>query len=322
VVLGIAEAGFFPGMVLFFTYWFPASERARTGALFMMASPVAVIVGAPISQALLTLDGVLGLRGWQWLFLVEGFPAVVLGVLALYVLTDRPEEARWLTPDDRAWLSKTMADERAVRATVGHTSVMRGVATLQFWLVCAVFFLNSIVNYGMFLWLPKLLEDVTGFEGWRLSVVTTIPFAVALAAMVIVGRASDKSGDRTRYVAGCALATAVGLLIAVSFQAEVWLLVLGFTVAQMAIRSLAGVFWAIPPQILGGAAAAAGIAVINALGNLGGFVGPTLIGTLLAWTGGYTGGLLALTGVLVLEAVLVLRVRVPRLDTTRPAQQD
>lgn len=314
VVLGIAEAGFFPGMVLFFTYWFPASERAKTGALFMMASPVAVIVGAPISQVLLSLDGVLGLRGWQWLFFVEGLPAVVLGVLALRVLTDQPEHATWLPDRERRWLADTMNAERRARARAGHATVRGGFMTAQFWLVCAVFFLNSIVNYGMFLWLPKLLEDVTGATGTWLSVITAIPFVVALAGMVFVGRASDRSGERTRYVAGCAIATAIGLLVAVSFQRETWLLVLGFTVSQMALRSLAGVFWAIPPQLLGGAAAAAGIALINALGNLGGFVGPAIIGALLDLTGGYTGGLLVLTAVLVLEAILVMQVRLPRLD--------
>ena len=312
VLLGIAEAGFFPGMVLFFTYWFPASERARTGALFMMASPIAVIIGAPLSHALLRLDGTLGLHGWQWLFLVEGAPAVILGVLALFVLTDRPDDAAWLPPDDRAWLARTMAEDRAARNAAGQTSLKHGFASPQLWLLCTVFFLNSIVNYGMFLWLPKLLEDVTGARGWYLSVITAIPFLVALVGMVFIGRASDRSGERTRYVAGCALATAVGLVIAVSFQRQTALLVLGFTVAQMALRSLAGVFWAIPPQLLGGAAAAAGIAVINAIGNLGGFVGPTLIGALYDRTGSYSSGLLALTAVLVLEAALVLRLRVPR----------
>ncbi len=178
-----------------------------------------------------------------------------------------------------------------------------------------MFFLNSIVNYGMFLWLPKLLEDVTGAQGLRLSVIIAVPFIAALAAMVIVGHASDRSGERTRYVAGCALVTGLGLVIAVSFQHSTWLLVLGFAVSQMALRSLAGVFWAIPPAILGGAAAAAGLAVINSVGNLGGFVGPTLIGALHDMTGGYTGSLLVLTGVLVVEAMLVLRARVPREGT-------
>jgi ACS family tartrate transporter-like MFS transporter len=312
VVLGIAEAGFFPGMVLFFTYWFPASERAKTGALFMMASPIAVIIGAPLSNAILELDGWLGLHGWQWLFLIEGLPAVVCGTLALWTLTDRPDQATWLAEPDRAWLVGTMEAERQARRAAGPTSLVGGVANPQLWLLCGVFFLNSIVNYGMFLWLPKLLQDVTGATGLRLTMITTAPFLAALVAMVYVGRWSDRVGERRLVVAGCAVATAIGMIIAVRFQTSTPLLVVGFAIAQMGLRSLAGVFWAIPPQILGGAAAAAGIALINAIGNLGGFVGPTIIGALLDATGAYTGGLLALTGVLLAEALLVLVVRVPR----------
>ena len=311
VLLGIAEAGFFPGMILYLTYWIPAADRARTGALFMMAAPVAVIVGAPVSEALLKLDGRLGLHGWQWLFLVEGLPAIVLGLAALRVLTDRPEVAEWLPPGDRQWLARTMADERAQRETLGHTSLRRSLTSGRVWLLCAVFFMNTVVNYGIFLWLPKLLEDVTGMKGFALSTLTAVPFAAALAAMVLVGRHSDRTGERRLHVAVCALTTAAGLLLAVASRNDVWILVLGFTVSQMALRSLAGVFWAIPPQILGGPAAAAGIALINAIGNLGGFVGPTLVGLLHDLTGGYSGALLALTGVLVIEALLVLRVRLP-----------
>jgi len=208
VLLGIAEAGFFPGMVLFLTYWFPASERARTGALFMMASPIAVIVGAPISTAILRLDGWLDLAGWQWLFLVEGAPAVVLGVLTLFVLSDRPEKARWLDDAERRWLTETMAADTASRQAHGLTTIRAGLADAQLWLLCAIFFLNSIVNYGIFLWLPKMLEDLTGTEGFLLSAITALPFLVALVAMVLVGQSSDKSGERRLYVAGCALANA------------------------------------------------------------------------------------------------------------------
>lgn len=312
VLLGIAEAGFFPGMVLFLTYWFPASERAKTGALFMMASPIAVIVGAPISTAILRLDGWLGLEGWKWLFLLEGMPAVLLGVLTFFVLADRPEEASWLEPREREWLAATMAADRASRQAHGLTSIGRSFVDPQVWLLCGVFFLNSIVNYGIFLWLPKLLEDVTGTEGFLLSAITALPFLVALVAMVVVGRHSDRTGERRLYVAGCALANAIGLLIAVSFQGSLWMLVLGFAISQMALRSFAGVFWAMPPALLGGTAAAAGIALINSLGNLGGFVGPTLIGRLLDTTGGYTVGLAALIAVLIVQALLVLQVRPQR----------
>jgi len=307
VLLGVAEAGFFPGIVLFFTYWFPASERARTGALFMTASPVAVIIGAPLSTWILRLDGIGGLRGWQWLFLIEGVPAVLLGLIVLAVLTDRPEDAGWLPPVEREWLARRMADDRAARGTAGHGTSASLFTSRTLWLLCAVFFLNSIVNYGMFLWLPKLLADVTKLEGFALSATTAVPFAVALAAMVFVGRSSDRRGQRQRFVAACALATAAGLVIAVSFQRQTWLLVSGFAIAQIGLRSGAGVFWALPAELLGTTAAAVSIGLINAFGGVGGFVCPTLMGAVLDATGGYTGGLLALAGVLVIETILILR---------------
>ncbi|MGH9370657.1 MAG: MFS transporter [Vicinamibacterales bacterium] len=311
VLLGVAEAGFFPGIVLYLTYWIPAAERARTGALFMMAAPVAVIVGAPLSEALLMLDGRLGLHGWQWLFLFEGLPAVVLGILALNVLTDRPQLATWLPPVEREWLVATMGEEHARRQAVGHASLRASLASGRLWLLCGVFFMHNVVNYGIFLWLPKLLRDVTGAEGFTLSAITAAPFVVALVAMVSVGRHSDRTAERRLHVAACALTTAAGLVLAVAFQGNIWLLVLGFTFSQIGLRSFAGVFWAMPPQLLGGTAAAAGIALINAIGNLGGFVGPSVVGTLFDLTGSYTGGLLAFTAALIIEAALVLGLRLP-----------
>ncbi|MEO6238168.1 MAG: MFS transporter [Vicinamibacterales bacterium] len=317
VLLGVAEAGFFPGIVLFLTYWIPASERARTGALFMMAAPVAIIVGAPVSELLLSLDGRGGLAGWQWLFVVEGFPAVVLGFLALRVLTDRPEEARWLAAREREWLSRTMAAERAGRASQGHASVLGGMRSPRVWLLCAVYFLNTVVTYGIFLWLPKILRDLSGSGGWRLSVMTAIPFVAALAGMVVIGRHSDRTGERKRHVAACALTAASGLILAACFTNNLPLLVLSFTLSQVGQRSVMSVFWSIPPMLLGGTAAAAGIALINAVGNLGGFVGPSIMGGLRDVTGGYGGGLMVLSGALVIEAFLVLSLRLETAPAAR-----
>ena len=317
VLLGIAEAGFFPGMVLFFTYWIPASERARTGALFMMAAPIAIIVGAPLSELLLSLDGRGGLAGWQWLFVGEGVPAVVLGLFALRVLTDRPEQALWLPAREREWLSRTMAAERAGRASQGHASVFGGMRSPRVWLLCAVYFLNTVVTYGVFLWLPKILRDLSGSGGWRLSLMTAIPFVAALAGMVLIGRHSDRTGERKRHVAACALTAASGLVLAAFFTDNLVMLVLSFTLSQVGQRSVMSVFWSIPPMLLGGTAAAAGIALINAVGNLGGFVGPSIMGFLRDATGGYGGGLLVLSGALVLEAILVLSLR---LEPARPAR--
>ncbi len=317
VLLGIAEAGFFPGMVLFFTYWIPASERARTGALFMMAAPIAIIVGAPLSELLLSLDGRGGLAGWQWLFVGEGLPAVVLGLFALRVLTDRPEQALWLPAREREWLSRTMAAERAGRASHGHASVLGGMRSPRVWLLCAVYFLNTVVTYGVFLWLPKILRDLSGRGGWRLSLMTAVPFVAALAGMVLIGRHSDRTGERKRHVAACALTAASGLLLAAFFTDNLVMLILSFTLSQVGQRSVMSVFWSIPPMLLGGTAAAAGIALINAVGNLGGFVGPSIMGFLRDATGGYGGGLLVLSGALVLEAILVLSLR---LEPAPPAR--
>jgi ACS family tartrate transporter-like MFS transporter len=309
VLLGIAEAGFFPGIVLYLTYWIPAAQRAKTGALFMMAAPVAVIVGAPLSNALLHLDGWYGLRGWQWLFLLEGLPAVVLGVMALFVLSDRPAVAPWLSSDERQWLTKTMDDERARHAVHGQVSIRTSLTSGRVWLLSAVFFMHGVANYGIFLWLPKLLQDVTAAEGLTLTLATSVPFIAALGAMVWVGRHSDRTGERRFHVAACAVTAATGLFLATVSQHNIWLLTASFTLSQIGLRSFAGVFWAIPPQILTGSAAAAGIALINSVGSVGGFTGPTLIGALYDATGGYTGGLLTLAIVLLLEAVLVSFLR-------------
>jgi ACS family tartrate transporter-like MFS transporter len=316
-LLGLAEAGFFPGMVLYLTYWIPARERARAGALFMTAAPVAMVTGAHVSEALLTLDGRFGLHGWQWLFLVEGLPAVVLGVIALRYLTDRPEVAEWLSAADREWLGGEMARERAERNAARHGSALRSVLSGKVALLSAIYFANTLATYGLFLFLPKILREASGFTGHRLSALTAIPFIVALVGMVLIGRHSDRHNERKWHVATCALLAALGLVMAARFQAIVPLLVLGFTLSQLGQRAIQGVFWAIPPMFLGGTAAAAGIAMINAVGNLGGFVGPWVVGGLRSSDQGYTRGLLFLAGSLVVVAALVASLRLPQVSRER-----
>jgi ACS family tartrate transporter-like MFS transporter len=320
VVLGIAEAGFFPGMVLYLTYWIPAAERAKTGALFMMAAPIAIIVGAPISELILTLDQRAGLAGWQWLFVLEGAPAVILGFIALWVLTDRPEEAQWLAPREREWLGATMAAERAARARPGQASVFAGFTSPKVWLLCTVYFLNTLVTYGVFLWLPKILRDLSGESGWRLTLITAVPFVCALIGMILIGRHSDRTGERKRHVAACALIAATGLLIGAAFTDHLTLLVLSFAFSQIGQRSVMAVFWSIPPIVLGGSAAAAGIALINSVGNLGGFFGPTVMGWLRQTTGGYAGGMLVLATGLIIAAGLVMTLQLPPEPGTRPTR--
>ena len=311
VLLGVAEAGFFPGIVLYLTYWIPASERAKNNALFMTAAPIAMIVGAPLSGMILSLDGWLGLAGWQWLFVLEGFPAVVLGVMALKVFTDRPEQATWLTTEERQWLTRTLDAERAARSAHSHSSVLSSLTNGKVWLLSFTYFLNTLVTYGVFLWLPKILQDASGLTGMRLGLITAIPFVTALVGMVIIGAHSDRTGERKRHVAACALTGATGLFLTAIFQESVPLLVLSFALSQLGQRSVMSVFWAIPPMLLGGTAAAAGIALINSIGNLGGAVGPSVMGWLREGTNSYSAGLLVLAAALVIEAVLIMSLKLP-----------
>jgi len=311
IILGIAEAGFFPGMVLYVTYWIPANERARVNALFMTAAPVSVIVGAPVSEALLSMHGLWGLRGWQWLFLLEGVPAVILGVMALKILTDRPEKADWLKPEEREWLAATMTAERAARSETGHASVGRSLRSGRVWLLSIVYLLNASVTYGIFLWLPRMLQDTAG-PGVSVGLLTALPFVAALIAMVLIGRHSDKTGERKLHVAACAITAAIGLFLAVAFRNHLYWLVLAFTICQIGQRSVMSVFWTMPPMLLAGTGAAGGIALINAIGNLGGFFGPNVMGSLFDLTGGYSGGLLVLAGGLIVEAILVVNLKLPK----------
>ena len=311
VLLGLAEAGFFPGAILYLTYWIPQRARARNAALFMIATPVAILVGAPLSGLLMELDGALGLHGWQWLFLGEGLPAVIAGVVTLFYLTDRPEQAEWLSSQAREWLTNEMARDRRAAAH-GHATLGASFRSARVWLLSFAYFLNTSVTYSVFLWLPRILEDASGLRGVRLGLLTTIPFVFTLAAMVIVGRHSDRTGERKLHVAGCALVGACGLALASASGSNVPLLLVSFTLCQSAQRSIQPVFWTLPPLLLGGTAAAAGFALINAVGNLGGYAGPSMMGWLKETTGGYGPGMLVLAGGLVVLAAVVASLRFPK----------
>ncbi len=312
VALGLAEAGFFPGVVLYLTYWIPARERARTGALFMIAAPVAMIVGGPASGALLELDGIWGLKGWQWLFILEGLPAVVLGFVCLKYLTSRPEEATWLSPEERALLARELADENAQKPLGEAASIRSALKNPKIWLLCAFYFLNTTVTYGIFLWLPRILESTSGLKGFSLGVLTASTFLPALVGILLICAHSDRTGERRWHTAACALTGALGLVLATASEGSTALVALSMALCHLGQRAIQGVFWTIPPVFLAGTAAAAGIAFINSVGNLGGQLGPWLMGSLKDSTGGYTGGLLVLAGLLVVEAALVLSLRMPR----------
>jgi ACS family tartrate transporter-like MFS transporter len=311
VLLGLAEAGFFPGVVLYLTYWVPSRERARMGALFMVAAPVAMAFGGPVSGLLTEIHGVAGVKGWQWLFLAEGLPAVLLGILALKFLVSRPEQATWLTEDERRWLSDELARERALKPAQDHAPLRESLLNPKVWVLCLFYFLNTTVTYGIFLWLGEILESVSGFKNFKLGLLSGATLLPAIAGMILITAHSDRTGERRWHTAVCAVIAALGLVLTTLAGHNVLGVALSLALCHVGQRTVQGVFWSIPPVFLGGTAAAAGIAFINAVGNLGGQVGPSLMGWLKDRTDGYNRGLLVLAAALVLEAGVVLCIRMP-----------
>ncbi|GAA4206513.1 MFS transporter [Actinocatenispora rupis] len=287
-LLGVAEAGLFPGVVLYLTYWFPARHRARATGWFMRSVPVASILGGPLSG---WLDGVFGLSGWQFLFVVQGLPAVALGVVLWRLLPGTPAEARWLTAAQRAWLSTELAADAATAAP-GHrlTDALR---TGRVWAFTAAYFCYAIGEYGLIFFLPQIVRRMH-FTDTEVGFVGAVPFLVGAAAMVLVARSSDRTGERRWHFAGSMLVMAAGLLGA-ALSMSVPPVALGFLVlVGVGAFGALGTFWPAPTALLTGTAAAAGIAVVNSIGNIAGFAGPYAMGYLVDRTGGFLTGLVML----------------------------
>jgi MFS transporter, ACS family, tartrate transporter len=308
-LLGVAEAGFSPGILYYLSGWFPAAERARAVARFMIAIPLSGVAGGPISGALLGLNGHLGLAGWQWLFLLEGLPAVVLGFVVLGYLTDRPEEAAWLTPAERAWLSTHMTQEREQCERRHGLSVLQALSNGTVWQLGLLFFLCTPFGfYVLGLWLPQIVRGFSGLSDFMVGLVSAVPYLVAAVAMVLVGAHSDRSGERLAHIVASATAASFGFLASAYLHSPV-LAVLALSVAAAALQSAAGPFWTLPSAFLSGSAAAGGIALINSLANVSGFVGPYVIGLLKGASGDFHSGLLLLALVPLAGAALAVRLR-------------
>jgi ACS family tartrate transporter-like MFS transporter len=296
-LLGAAEAGFFPGVILFLTYWFPRRHRARYIGLFMLGIPVASLIGAPVSGALLGLDGWLGLKGWQWLYLLEGAPALLLGLLVLRVLADRPAQAPWLDTPARAWLEATLAAEAAAAAQP-RLGFLAALIDRRILFYAAVFFNITAASYGLSLWLPQIVKAF-GLSNLTTGFVSAIPFAFGTAAMLIWARHSDRSGERVRHTALCGFVSAAGLAACLLSTAP-WFRMTAISVAALGIFGVKGPFLALTTEAFAGGGAAGGIAMVSALGNLSGFVPPYVVGWIRAATGSFAPGLafLALLGLL------------------------
>jgi ACS family tartrate transporter-like MFS transporter len=310
-LLGVAEAGFFPGIILYFTYWFPSHHHARIVSGFLIGLPFAVAVGAPISTALLGLDGLFGLKGWQVMYIAEAIPTVVIGLLTFFVLTDRPEQAKFLTEEERNWLVTRIAAERRATEAVRKFTLWQALYNPKVLLLALNYFGIVTASLGMLYFIPQMIKSLGDYSNMTVGWLTMIPYACGAVAMVTWGRISDRMNERRwNLFIGCVFAT-VGLVIAGMTMGTWWALV-GMSIAAMGFYGSKGPFFAMPPMFLSGAGLAAGIAWINSLGNLGGFFGPWYVGVMKDWTGNYAGGLygLALLGLLA-AVVCALFLHIP-----------
>jgi ACS family tartrate transporter-like MFS transporter len=301
ILLGVAEAGFFPGIVLYLSYWFPARQRARVMAYFMAANAIAAFLSNPLSGAIMQYtDGLGGLSGWRWLFLLEGLPSVLLGVLVFWLLTDRPEEASWLHDDERRWLVERMNWEEQYRRERHGSDLLRAMVDGRVWLLIGLYFTVALGSNAASAHFPQLLkEHFEGLSKFRLGLQAALPPACGFIGMILYSIHSDRTGERRGHVAVAAFVAAVGWALSAVSESP-WLVLLGFCLAQTGMLCMLPTFWALPTSFLSGVAAAGGIALINSVGNVGGLLGAPVLGMFGLW---------AMVGALCLGGILALCVR-------------
>jgi ACS family tartrate transporter-like MFS transporter len=304
-LLGAAEAGFFPGIIYYLTQWFPARERARAVALFMTGTAIAGVIGGPLSSVLLLLDGTWGLRGWQWLFVVEGLPAVLLAPVVWRQLNQLPATATWLPEDERRWLVETLAAEQRSRPDL-HGTMRAAFASGRLWALAAIYFSVVLAIYGVSFWLPQILQGLGTASSATVALISAIPYVAAAVAMVLIGAHSDRTRERRRLVSLSALAGAAGFALAALVPASLTLSLAALSLAAMGVWGTLGPFWALPTAFLTGRGAAGGVALVNSVANIGGFIGPTLMGYMRDLTGTFAAGLWLLTVALATGAVIAL----------------
>jgi MFS transporter, ACS family, tartrate transporter len=307
VLLGIAEAGFFPGIIFYLTLWFPGVYRARIVGWFMAAIPLSSVLGFPVSGMIMGMDGIGGLAGWQWLFIIEAGPAVILAVVVWFYLTDRPADAQWLEPDERAWLDKRLANEARQKEEVHGISVLQALFNPKVLALSLVYFGAVATNYGTAFWLPQIVREF-GLSNVATGFVSAIPYIVGTIGMVLWGRRSDQKLERKWHAAFPFLIAAIGIAGSTLLDDPV-LKMAALSLGAFGVFAVLPVFWTFPTAFLSGAAAAAGIAAINSIGNLAGFFGPFVMGWLKDLTGSFATGLWAIAGCAVMGMVLVLLLK-------------
>jgi MFS transporter, ACS family, tartrate transporter len=311
-LLGVSEAGFFPGMIIYLTYWFPTHERARAVARFMTATSLAGVVGGPLSSFLLKLDGVSGLAGWQWLFLTEGVPTILLGVSVLFVLKDRPEKAEWMRPEERVWLANELERDQEQYGAASHHQLGDAFRLPALWVLAGVYFVSQAGVYVVNLWMPLILNSFSrGAASGDASLIAryaTAPYLAAALMTVAVGWSSDRRNERRWHIAGCLALAAVGFAWT-AWSHSLIVALCAMTLAAVGLWSMMGPFWTLTTSMLSGTAAAGAVAILQMVGGLGGFSGPYMMGRLRDTTHSFTAGLYLMSGMALAAATLALAVR-------------
>ncbi len=302
-LLGSAEAGFFPGMVLYFTYWFPAKHHARIVSGILAGFVVAVAGGAPISTALLSLDGMFGLHGWQIMYIAEAVPTVILGFGTYFIMTDRPEQASFLTQEEKEWLRTKLASERQAKEAVRTFTLWQGMTNPTVLLLALNYFGIVTASLGMLFFIPQIIKSIGVADNMTVGWLTMLPYLCGGASLVIWGRVSDRMNERRWNLLGACTLSTLGLIMAGMTMGTWWAMV-GMSIAAMGFYGSKGPFWAMPPMFLTGTAAAGALAWINCIGNLGGFFGPWYVGVIKDFTGSYAGGLYGLAALGMLAALI------------------
>ncbi|MEK6286337.1 MAG: MFS transporter [Acidobacteriota bacterium] len=306
--LGAAEAGFFPGIIVYLTHWFRYQDRAKAVALFMAAVPLSNFIGSPISGLLLGVNW-FGLAGWRWLFIIEGAPAIILGIVTLFYLTDWPHQAKWLAPDEREWITKELEKEKELKTATHSLGVLQALKHREVVLLALAYFFIVTSLYGFNFWLPAIIKALSGLPNLIVTLISALPYLAGFIALLVVGWSSDRSGERRWHTAAPMMVAGAGLLLSALTQSNTALAVSMFCIAAAGLYSFFPSFWALPTTFLTGSAAAASIGLINSIGNLGGFVGPYVVGYLNTRTNSFLGAMLYLSFSAMIGAGLILTLR-------------
>ena len=310
-LLGVAEAGFFPGIIVYLSHWFRYEDRAKVLGLFMAAQPISNIIGSPVSGVLLGVNW-LSIPGWRWLFIIEGAPALIFGVVTVFYLTDWPHQARWLPDDEREWLTSELEREKQAKQRVRSYSIWQAFRHREVVLLTLAYFFMAATVYGFNFWLPTIIKRLSGSSNLRVSVISAIPYCAGLLAILVTGWSSDKTKERRWHAALPMIIASIGLFLGILERDHLVLAVSMFCLAAVGLYGYLPGFWALPTSFLTGTAAAASIGLINSVGNLGGFMGPSIVGYVSKATDSFLGGVVCLSLSALVAAALVLSLRTGR----------